>query len=944
MAVPSRASVKPLSTTEMNTRASAFVAKWRYESREHAESQTWWNEFFAIFGVDRYSTAVFERWAKRASTGHQGRIDVFMPGVMIAEHKSLGKDGGKAESQAEDYLAGGDISAAEMPRYIVSTDFAEVQITDLASPADPPFRFPITKLSRYISRFAFLSGYKAPVRAVTEQTAVSVKAARQMGKLYDALLGDLDANGEGHDAEQAAIFMTRILFLLYGDDADGLWEPDAFRTFIENATVPDGSDTGAQISLLFQILDTHKAKRSTRLDDHLAVFPYVNGGLFSERVDIPVFDRSMREALLSAGRFEWSDVSPAIFGSLFQGMSSRKDRREHGEHYTTEINILKTLRPLFLDELEEKLQAAWPSAMALTTLHNSLADFRYLDPACGSGNFLIVAYREMRDLELRLLVRLRELQGQVDYALDGTWDLQVTLDQFAGIEINWWPAKIAETAMFLADHQANQKMALALGSAPQRLPITIAANIVHANALHVNWDTVVVPNGSTMVFGNPPFVGQKEKAVNQTADMRLVWGSNYNGYLDLVTGWHAKALGFLKDSHGSAFAFVTTNSITQGQPVAPLFRTILREGWRIAFAHRTFEWQSESTGKAAVHCVIVGFDRRTATPRLFDYETVKSVPHEVTAARINGYLLDGPDEYVDKRSKPLSPLLPAVRRGSQASDWGHLTVLPAEFGQVSADSIAKKYLRPFVGGDELINSLDRWCLWLEGLDASELNASPVLKDRLGKVRAERLASDKAVTRKLADTPALFAERRQPATDYLGIPNTFSETRRYMTVARLPKSTIAAVKLFTAEDPDGFLFALISSTMALTWQKMVGGRIKSDPSFSNTIVWNNFPLTQLSGTDRVRIISGGTAVLTARAMQPGKSLASLYNPLTMSPELIKAHDLLDKAVDKAFGFAKTPTPSQRQQRLFERYVELAQLNQLVVRPAPRTRRKNSVMAE
>lgn len=922
----------------MSQRASAFVAKWKYESREHAESQTWWNDFFAIFGVDRYSTAVFERWARRASTGHQGRIDVFMPGVMIAEHKSLGKDGGRAESQAEDYLAGGEIPAAEMPRYIVSTDFAEVQITDLQSPADAPLRFPIAKLPRYISRFAFLSGYQAPVRAVADQAAVSIKAARQMGKLYEALLGDVDASAEGHDAEQAAIFMTRLLFLMYGDDADGLWDPDAFLSFIENCTVEDGSDTGAQIAVLFQILDTPLDKRSHRLDDHLKVFPYVNGGLFCERIDIPTFDRSMREALLKALRFEWSAVSPAIFGSLFQGMSTRAERREQGEHYTSEINILKVLRPLFLDEMEEKLQSAWPSVPALITLHESFATMRYLDPACGSGNFLIVAYREMRDLELRLLLRLRELRGVVDYALDGTWDLKVAPDQFAGIEINWWPAKIAETAMFLVDHQANQRMALSLGSAPERLPITVAANILHRNALRVDWNEAIEANSTTFVFGNPPFVGQKEKVAEQTADMRLVWGADYNGYLDFVTGWHAKTLAYLRTTPGAAFAFVTTNSVTQGQPVGPLFRPIIREGWRISFAHRTFEWESEATGAAAVHCVVIGFDKSSRRPRLFDYDTVKSTPHEIEVTRINGYLLDGPDVFVDKRSKPVSSSLPPVQVGSKASDWGYLTVTPDQYAEAAADPAAFKYLRPFIGGEELINSLDRWCFWLENLDPEDLKASHLLQDRLKHVQEMRLSSDKAVTRKLAETPALFAERRQPSADYLGIPNTFSESRRYMTVARLPATTIAAVKLFTAPDPEGFLFAVISSTMALVWQKMVGGRLKSDPSFSNTVVWNNFPLPEVSVSDRERVIAGGQAVLEARNLQVGKSLADMYNPLGMSPEMVKAHDGLDKAVDRLFGFAKPPTQSQREQRLFERYVEVVKSGQLALEPAKPRRSK------
>ena len=931
------AKVKRLSTTEMNQRATAFVAKWKNESREHAESQTWWNEFFNIFGVDRYSAAVFERRARRASTGSPGRIDVFMPGVMIAEHKSLGKDRGTAEGQAEDYLAGGDITPAEMPRYIVSTDFAQVQITDLHSPLDPPFRFPIQKLPRYISRFAFLSGYHAPVRAITEHADVSVKAAREMGKLYDALLGDVDVSEAGQDAEQAAIFMTRLLFLMYGDDADGLWEPDAFQRFIENTTSEDGSDTGAQIALLFQVLDTPVSSRSHRLDDHLKVFPYVNGGLFLERVAIPVFDRGMRDALLKAMSFEWSNVSPAIFGSLFQGLSTREERREQGEHYTTETNILKTLRPLFLDEMESKLQAAWPSEVALTALHSSLANMRYLDPACGCGNFLIVTYREMRDLELRLMMRLRELRGDKGYRLIGTWELKVTPDQFAGIEINWWPAKIAETAMFLVDHQANQKMALSLGSAPEQLPISVAANIVHGNALRMDWNEAIEPNNSTLVFGNPPFIGQYTKSEDQASDMKGAWGKNYDGYLDFVTAWHAKTLSYLRQTTEAAFAFVTTNSITQGQPVAALFRPIFREGWRIAFAHRTFAWQSEATGAAAVHCVIVGFRKGSFAPRLFDYTKPKSQPEEIPVASINPYLLDGPDIFVEKRMKPLSATLPSVDKGSQPTDGGHLLITPAEYDDVAADEIAAKYIRKFVGADELIKGNQRWCLWLENLDSNDLVKSKVLRDRIEGTRIMRTQSKKAATRKLARTPQLFGEIRQPKVPYICIPRHFSEDRTYATVAYFEPDVIAGDANFTAPDHDGFVFAVVSSSMFLAWQRMVGGRLESRLRFANTITWNNYPFPEITSRDRARIIDAGKSVLSARETQPGKSLADMYHPLSMKPELVDVHDSLDKVVDRVFGFAKPPTESQRQQRLFESYVELIERNQLVKSPLRRKRR-------
>lgn len=925
----------------MTRRANAFVAKWKNEKHEKSASQSWWNDFFDVFGVDRYSTAVFERKARRASTGNHGSVDVFMPGVMIAEMKSFGKDGGKAEIQAEDYLAGGDITPAEMPRYIVSSDFNEIQITDLEAPFDTPIRFPIAKLPRYIPRFAFLSGYHAPVRSTAAQEAVSVKVAKEVGKLYGDLMGDLDPGVAGHDSEQAAIFMTRLLFLMYGDDADGLWEPRAFAKFINECTAEDGSDTGVQIAMLFQILDTPKAQRSARLDDRLAVFPHVNGGLFKDRVQIPTFDKPMRKALLKAMDVGWRDVSPAIFGSFFQGISSRAIRREQGEHYTSEANILKTLRPLFLDNLEERLQGAWHSAKELMALHEAIGKMQYFDPACGCGNFLIVAYRDMRDLELRLLERLRVLTGQDHKALDGTWELKVSPEQFGGIEINWWPAKIAETAMFLVDHQANQRMAQTLGSAPERLPITVAARIIHGNALRVDWNDVFKPNDSTYVFGNPPFIGQKEKTDEQTEDMKIAWGKRYDGYLDYVTGWHAKAINYLQSTKSARFAFVSTNSITQGQPVAALFQPILDEGWRIAFAHRTFAWSSEASQAAAVHCVIVGFDKGKASPRLFDYEKPKSAPVEVAVQHINPYLIDGPDVFVTKRSNPISKVLPPVDVGSKALDWKNLTVLAKDYDEVSKDPVILKYLRPFIGGDELINNIPRWCIWLKNLETSDLNKSRALQQRIKNVQTLRENSDDAGANKAASTPHLFQNDRQPDGDYLAIPNTFSENRRYMTVGRLPVSTIAAIKLFTAPDPDGFLFAVISSSMAITWQKMVGGRIKSDPSFSNTLVWNNFPFPDVTTAERQSIITAGKRILEVResGAHTGKSLSDLYHPLNMPPELVKAHDALDREIDRAFGFSKVPSESQRQEYLFARYLEMTELGKII--KTEKSRKKSSV---
>ena len=927
-----------LTTPEMVRRANAFVARHKSKKSEIADSQTWWNEFFTIFGVDRLAEVLFEHPATRYSTGGLGRIDVFYPSVMIAEQKSFGKDGGKGGVQAEDYLKGGDISPKDMPRYIVSSDFDQIQITDLMVLGEEPFRFPLAKLPSYVTRFAFLSGYKAPVWGAGPHEAVSVRVAKEMGNLYEALMGDLDPGATGHDSEQASIFMTRLLFLMYGDSADGLWEPKAFCRFINESTAANGSDMGSKIATLFRNLNLPKPNRSPDLDERIAVFPYINGGLFRERVDIPIFNHGMREALLRAMDADWRDVSPAIFGSFFQGASSLAVRREQGEHYTSEANVLKVIRPLFLDQMEKRLQDAWLAPTALRALHEDIGKMRFLDPACGCGNFLVIAYREMRGIELRLLEQLRILTGQVlARSLDGTWELKVTPEQFSGIEINWWPAKIAETALFLVDHQANQRMAQTLGSAPERLPITIAAKIVHDNALRIDWRSVANPTDSTYVFGNPPFSGQKEKSKTQTEDMKIAWGKGYDGYLDYVTGWHAKTIDYLRGISGK-FAFVSTNSITQGQPVAPLFRPILADGWRIAFAHRTFAWSSDSANAAGVHCVIVGFDKGKESPRLFDYATPRGVAIELRPGNINPYLIDGPDVYVEKRTTLLSKALSPVDVGCKALDWGHLTIKADEYDSVSNDPIIKKYLQPFIGGDELINNIPRWCIWLKNLKSSDLKGSKALRDRIEAVREKRKESNDEAANKAASTPHLFQNDRQPATDYLAIPNTFSENRNYMTAARLPKTTIAAIKLFTASDLDGFLFAVISSSMALTWQKMVGGRIKSDPSFSNTLVWNNFPFPEINADVRNRIIAAGKKVLDVRGSDThkDKSLADLYNPLNMPPELVKAHVALDHEIDKVFGLTGTPTESQRQDRLFARYIEMSEENQLIKTPvkAPR----------
>lgn len=922
---------KPLSWAEIRIEVDRFVHEYKGVTSENGESQSFWNDFLACFGVARRRVASFEKRATRASTNRTGRIDLFWPKVLIAEQKSTGKlKENNAEEQAEDYLLGGDIEAHEYPKYILSSDFANMQITDLESPPGQRTQtFPLSELASNLHLFGFIAGYQVRQYTAQEEVAASVKAAQLMADLYAVLTGDADSADEADPdyeddtVQQASMLLTRLLFLMYGDDA-GLWEKGLFEEFIETRTQEDGSDLGAQIIALFSILNTPESRRSKHADALLLRFPFVNGSLFDGHSRMPFFNRSMRNELLAACRFEWRQISPAVFGSLFQAIKSKKARREAGEHYTTETNILKTLRPLFLDDLRVRLSKAWNNPKRLRDLHAEFADIRYLDPACGCGNFLIVAYREMRQIELDLLVRIRELAGMQDYlTLDGTFDLKVSLSQFYGIELNWWPAKIAETAMFLVDHQANQRMALALGLAPDRLPIRITAHIHHGNALQANWKALLPPSDETYVFGNPPFLGKASRTSDQLKDLITAWQAKLSKQMDYVTAWHAKTLDYFKDCSGT-WAFVTTNSIVQGEPVIDLFRPIFEAGWRIKFAHRTFEWTSEAAGKAAVHCVIVGFTKDSAVKsRLFDYATPRGEPQELLVERINSYLVDGPIILVSKRSVPISTALPRIALGSQPSDGGHLIVEPDEYDQVMADPVAAKYVRGYVGGRELVRGTHRWCLWLTDLEPSDLAKSPLLKARLAAVKENRARSTYESTRKAAATPHLFWYINEPTGHYLCLPRVVSDSRRYFTAAYLPPSVISNDKTYVVPDSDGFLFGITASSMFITWQKTIGGRMKSDVSMSNTVAWNNFPLPAVDSTTREKIIKAGRGVLAAREKRPGRSLAEHYNPLAMDPKLVRSHNTLDAIVDRAFGAQWTcKSEAERQSLLFANFAALS----------------------
>ncbi|WP_230260805.1 DNA methyltransferase [Micrococcus luteus] len=908
---------KPLSWDQIRANAAAFVHEWAGESYERGESQSFWTELFAVYGIRRRKVAQYESRAKKADGG-AGFIDVFWPGMLIAEQKSLGKDLVAAEDQALTYLA--NVPEAEQPRYVITCDFETFRLRDLEAPAgdtDAVVEFPLEQLPVEAERLGFIAGYQKRTFGSAEQAAASVKAAQLMADLY------VELEGSGYDEHEASVFLVRTLFALFADDS-GLWERDLFLEFIQTRTAEDGSDLGAQLTALFQVLNRPVNKRMAGTDELMLRFPYVNGSVFGEPVSIPYFTASMRQKLIAACHFNWGGISPAIFGSLFQAVKSKEARRELGEHYTTEENILKLIGPLFLDELRAEFVANIHSRPGLRKLHERLGQMRFLDPACGCGNFLIVAYRELRALELQILVRLQELSGkqvQTSLVMDEDERVRVRMSHFNGIELEEWPATIARTAMFLVNHQANQDMSLKIGVSPEQLPLTESAHIVVGNALRLDWNEVVPASEHVYVMGNPPFIGQYTKTAEQTADMKAVWGADYDGYLDYVTGWHAQAMHYFADQPVGRFAFVTTNSIAQGQPVPALFGPLHREGWTIPFAHRTFAWTSEAPGSAAVHCVIIGFSKGIPLKgaRLFSYERSQGHPLEEPVSAISPYLVEGPWVLVAKRNKPLAQLPPVVY-GSKPADGGHLIVELAEHPEVASDPVAVKYLRRYVGARELIRGLPRWCLWLEDLDPSDLARSAVLRRHIEECKAYREAAPvSGDAYKLRGTPHLFRpNKNRPSGEYLCIPRHVSTTRAYFTADRFGADVVSGDANFVAADADGFAFAVISSSAFIAWQRMVGGQIKSDLRFSNTLVWNTLPLPELSESERGKLIQAGAGVLEARALHPERSLAQHYNPLAMDPALVKAHAALDRVMDSILNLPSGATEKERQTRLMELY--------------------------
>ncbi|MDY7523748.1 class I SAM-dependent DNA methyltransferase [Sphingomonas sp. 10B4] len=901
---------------EIKRRARAFSKEWQEAHYEKGETQSFYNDFFDIFGIKRRRVATYEQRVKLLSNKH-GFMDLFWPRTLLIEQKSAKLDLDKAGTQALDYIDG--LPQAEQPRYVLTCDFQSWRLLDLDTGTET--RFKLADLHKHIEAFAFVLGRQ---RTFETQAGVTIKAAELMGKLHDALEA---ANYKGHDLEQ---LLVRLLFCMFADDT-GIFQPkDIFLELLQTDTREDGSDTGRILVELFDVLDTPESDRQTGLSGELNAFPYINGQLFAGHLRTPVFDTKMRALLIDACRHDWTGVSPAIFGSLFQSVMDAKERRSKGAHYTSEANIMKVIGPLFLDDLRAELDRLVARRTgrdtALLEFQAKLSRLTFLDPACGCGNFLVIGYRELRRLELACLQALYPTQ-QIDAVLLS----RVTVEQFYGIEIEEFPARIAEVAMWMADHLANNEYNEAFQGNSARIPLKDSPHILNADALDTDWAELVPPEKLHYIMGNPPFVGKKEQSTKQKNQLKRAVGSADNfAILDYVAAWFVKAGEFVDKNPSIRIAFVSTNSITQGEQVAQLWPILFdRTHLEIAFAHRTFSWNSEARGTAHVHVVVTGLahrDNEPAEKRLFSYPDIKKDPVETRHTSLTAYLFDALGVtnrhlVIPSAKYPINGAR-RLKTGVQMIDNGLLTFTHDERDLFLRDEPAAEPLfRDFLGGDEYINGFSRSILYLAEADPAILRALPRVMERMRMLRDYRSKSERPSTLAMADYPTKIGVDERLTSDYLVIPNTSSERRAYVPIGWLTPTSIANQTLRILPDATFFEFGVLTSRSHMSWLAHIGGRMKSDYRYSNGVVYNTFPWPDATSTQRSKIEQLAQAVLKARAAHPTASLADLYDPDTMPGDLRRAHHALDLAVDRLYRPAPFASDRDRVEHLFGRYEAL-----------------------
>jgi hypothetical protein len=898
--------------------ATAFAEKWKSFTDEKQHARGFWSDFFkSLCNIDDEEIAgiEYEKRVKSTLSGNQEYIDVYWKNVALIEHKSAGQSLDKAELQARGYWL--SLAPGYRPKTIIVSDFLNFRIVDVS--LNRTHEFPLSKLAENIHRFeAIISGNRT--RISSEEISVDQQAAKLMANLY------LELEAHGFEGHETSIFLVRLLFLLFGDDT-GMWSKNLFLKLVMG-TKENGSDVGTLFDQLFEVLDTPQDKRKKGLPDSLKDVPYVNGEIFSEKISVIDFNKKMRVALVDVANYNWTTINPTIFGSLFQLIKDKEARRELGEHYTSEENINKIVYPLFLEELQERLAAAWDNKKELKKLRQDLSKIKILDPACGCGNFLVVSYRHLRQLELELIIRLNNLEGNKDsIQLDGSMGLSISLNQFYGIEIEEWPAQVARMALFLTEHQENLKLERITGESPKQFPIKNSTHIVIANSLSFDWNKLVTADENLKIIGNPPFLGRVREKTQTTELIESFDGAKGSGNIDYVCAWYAKAAKFIRGSK-TKVAFVSTNSIVQGEQPGILWEFLKRYNLGIDFAYQTFPWTNDASGQAAVYCVIIGFsdqkENNQNVKRLFDsnsleYKNVNS---------INRYLLDAPDRSIRNRKDALSPSLPKMKFGSMPHDGGFLLLSVEEKQEIiTSEPEASKFIRKLVGADELINNLERYCIWVKDEEAILANRIKSLRSRAEKVRKTRLESPSADAVAAASRPLTFKARRQPTSTYIAVPSVSSDKRVYIPIAVYPPEVIVTNLLLTIDCATDEIFALLNSSIFNIWNRKVSGRLGNAARVSAEITYNNFPVPELTGEQIDLLRTTGRDILNVRETFGAVKLAELYDPISMPEALRKAHDANDKVSLKIYGLSVKSNQDEILSRLFEIYEKLDNVNKL-----------------
>lgn len=892
--------------------AKSFVQSWTGKGYEKGESQPFWLQLLGeVLGVEH--PAQFISFENQIMLDHTSFIDGTIESThVLIEQKSLGKnlnqpikqsDGSLLTpfQQAKRYAA--ELPYSKRPRWIVTCNFAEFYIYDMEKPFGEPEVVYLKDLEKDYYRLQFL--VDSGSEHIKKELQVSIAAGEIVGRLYDALLAQYKDAASEHSLKSLNMLCVRLVFCFYAEDAGIFGRRSMFHDYLEQYSA---KDMRRALIELFKVLDTKAEERDPYLEEDLAAFPYVNGGLFeNENIEIPQFTEEIRQLILTNASedFDWSEISPTIFGAVFESTLNPETRRSGGMHYTSIENIHKVIDPLFLDALQDEfaqikeLKQAATVEKRLRAFQSKLADLVFLDPACGSGNFLTETYISLRRLENRVLKELLGAQIVLG-ALENP--IQVSISQFYGIEINDFAVTVAKTALWIAESQMMKETEDIVNMNLDFLPLKTNAYITEANALRTDWESVVPKAKLNYIMGNPPFVGYSLQSKEQKADMLAIYvdekGKPYKtaGKIDYVAGWYFKAAQLM---HNTAVrtAFVSTNSITQGEQVASVWKPLYeRFGVHIDFAHRTFRWDSEASLKAHVHCVIVGFSEaaNAAARIIYDEGSVQKVEN------INAYLVEAPDIFIESNKLPLCDV-PKMTTGNRPADGGHLIIEAAEYDEfVRKEPAALKYIKKLTGAAEFINNKKRYCLWLVGVSPAELRKMPEVMKRVELCRNDRLNATDAGRRKLADTPMLFRETKNPKS-YIIVPATSSESRRYIPIGFLDDNTIPTNAAVIIPEADLFNFGILTSNVHMAWMRAVAGRLKSDYRYSKDIVYNNFPWSTPTPAQKERIEKTAQAILDARALYPESSLADLYDELTMPVELRKAHRANDKAVMEAYGF-------------------------------------------